>query len=136
MAPNRGFFKISSFESYIVLGFLGFILELSWVSLCISLGLSWSHLGLSWRLFGLSWALLGFSWAVLGFSLCILLTRTCSVLGSFLNLLFEFHRSWVMGSPLLCLPEDYVSCMSEFHEVWCRDMIGRVSGCGHFHIDA
>ena len=65
---QQGTFKISSFESYIVLGFLGLILELSWVSLWISLGLSWSHLGLSWRLFGLPWALLGSSWAVLGLS--------------------------------------------------------------------
>ena len=41
----------------------------------------------------------------------------------------------VLGSPLLCLLEDSVSLMSEFHEVWCPDRIGLVSGCGHFHID-
>ena len=34
-----------------------------------------------------------------------------------------------------CLSDDSVSFMSEFHEVWCPDGIGWVSGCGHFHID-
>ena len=40
-----------------------------------------------------------------------------------------------MESHPKCLSDDSVSFMSEFHEVWCPDGIGWVSGCGHFHID-
>ena len=32
--------------------------------------------------------------------------------------------------------DDSVSLMSDFHEVWYPDMIGWVSGCGHFQIES
>ena len=36
----------------------------------------------------------------------------------------------------VCVSDDSVSFMSEFHEVWYPDMIGWVSGCGQFHIES
>ena len=36
----------------------------------------------------------------------------------------------------VCVSHDSVSFMSEFHEVLYPDMIGWVSGCGHFHIES
>ena len=41
-----------------------------------------------------------------------------------------------MESHPKCLSDDSVSFMSEFHEVLYPDMIGWVSGCGHFHIES
>ena len=49
--------------------------------------------------------------------------------------LIRFGLKNPMESHPKCLSDDSVSFMSEFHEVWCPDGIGWVSGCGHFHID-
>ena len=75
---QQGTFKISSFESYIVLGCLGLILELSWVSLWISLGLSLDLFGVILVSLG---AILATLWPSLG-SLRLLL----GCLGSLLSM--------------------------------------------------
>ena len=49
--------------------------------------------------------------------------------------LIRFGLKKPMESHPKCLSDDSVSFMSEFHEVWCPNGIGWVSGCGHFHID-
>ena len=92
-----------------LLVYLGLHFWVLLVYLGLHLGICWWRLGLSWVLLGLlgvCWVCLGVSWVSFGLAEVI----------------------------LECV--DSVSSMSEFHEVWCLDRIGRVSGCGYFHIDA
>ena len=44
--------------------------------------------------------------------------------------------SYVSQCVCVCVSDDSVSFMSEFHEVLYPDMIGWVSGCGQFHIES
>ena len=42
----------------------------------------------------------------------------------------------MFASVCVCVSDDYVSFMSEFHEVLYPDMRGWASGCGQFHIES
>ena len=51
-------------------------------------------------------------------------------------MVFRYFLSYVRQCVCVCVSDDSVSFMSEFHEVWYPDMIGWVSGCGQFHIES
>ena len=50
--------------------------------------------------------------------------------------IFFIFVSYVSQCVCVCVSDDSVSFMSEFHEVWYPDMIGGVSGGGQFHIES
>ena len=86
-------------------------------------------------------AILATLWPSLGY---LRLYLGCLVLGQpwkpfVMNVIVIFFGLIIFKicSPVcVCVSHDSVSFMSEFHEVLYPDMIGWVSGCGHFHIES